>query len=407
MKRFLIPFFLLLALVPSWGQGAREKFDADPALARGIYRAEMSPVTAGTRPPTGYKPVYISHYGRHGARYMVSEKYYTNVLAPLEAAGDNLTPLGKRLLSSGRDFYDNVARGKAGDLTPVGWNQHRDIARQLVGAFPSLFRGNARVEASASTILRSVISMESFCVSLGQLRPSLQIYAGAGKSCLPWTLPENKEGASGSPKTPLPWTVTPKERLAGQIDASVVVSRLFGPGAVVEDPVAYCISLYDFLVSDQCTTGRVGISPLEVFTPDELYALWERDNLHIYERVAGNLPCYRSIIDDIIAREESDREEGISVRLRFGHDIGLYALAIMLGIDGAGRRPRTPDDVADIWQSWRTPMGSTLFLVKYASRRGEPLFKVILNGEEVAIDSLEPVSGPYYRWSDLCLLFGK
>lgn len=38
---------------------------------------------------------------------------------------------------------------------------------------------------------------------------------------------------------------------------------------------------------------------------------------------------------------------------------------------------------------------------------GEPLFKVILNGEEVAIDRLEPVSGPYYRWSDLCLLFGK
>lgn len=54
-----------------------------------------------------------------------------------------------------------------------------------------------------------------------------------------------------------------------------------------------------------------------------------------------------------------------------------------------------------------SPLGSTLFLVKYASRRGEPLFKVILNGEEVAIDRLEPVSGPYYRWSDLCLLFGK
>ena len=86
------------------------------------------------------------------------------------------------------------------------------------------------------------------------------------------------------------------------------------------------------MVSDQCTTGRVGISPLEVFTPD---------------------------------------------------------------------------DVADIWQSWRTPMGSTLFLVKYASRRGEPLFKVILNGEEVVLDCLKPVSGPYYRWSDLCLLFGK
>lgn len=47
---------------------------ADPQKAGGIYLAY--PVTTDSLPPVpgDYKPVYISHYGRHGSRWAINEK---------------------------------------------------------------------------------------------------------------------------------------------------------------------------------------------------------------------------------------------------------------------------------------------------------------------------------------------
>ena len=393
----LAPLFLV------WGQGARESVLADPALAEGIYSLRMEPVTAGTPAPKGYKPVYISHYARHGARYLVTERHYNAVLNPLAeaAAADALTPLGRRLHEAGEAFYTACAKGRAGDLSPVGWEQHRRIAREVLAAFPALFKGAPRIEAGASVSIRSILSMQAFCLALQQVRPRVSLYAQAGRTTMPWTLPESKDDAGDFARTPMPWSVSPHEYLAGKVDAAALVARLFTDPSYVRDPLTFGIYLYNFLVSDACTPGRIGVAPLEVFTPDELYAFWEEDNLETYVRVAGNLPCYHSMLEDIVSRTEGDRQAGIPVRLRFGHDIGVDALAFMLGIDGADRLPREPDQVADIWQTWRTPMASTFLLVRYEASKGEPLFKVILNGEEVSLSKLTPVVGPYYQWADL------
>lgn len=401
-KAFSFLTFLLI-FAPVWGQSAREKVMGNQQYARGIYYMQMEPLSSGTPAPKGYKPVYISHYARHGARYLVSDKYYSSVLDPLREASLKgcLTPLGKRLLEAGSAFYENAARGRAGDLSPVGWRQHQDIARQMVSAFPPLFRGRPHIEASASTSVRSIISMNAFDLALQQVLPRAEIYEQAGKCTLPWTLPEKKENAADFHRTDMPWSISPKEYLASQIDCGQIVARLFTSPEYVSDPVQFCIYLYNFLVSDICTESRIGIDQEEMFSLDEIFALWEEDNLETYDRVAGSLTCYLSMLEDIVSRAESDLASGISARLRFGHDIGIDALAFMLGIDGADRRPSAPAEVADIWQNWRTPMASTFLLVLYTSKRGEPLFKVILNGEEVSVAKFSPVTGPYYRWRDL------
>ena len=56
------------------------------------------------------------------------------------------------------------------------------------------------------------------------------------------------------------------------------------------------------------------------------------------------------------------------------------------------------------FQTFRSPMAANIQLVFYApvrGKQGEPLVKVLLNGEEARLGSLSPVQGPYYAWSEV------
>lgn len=52
------------------------------------------------------------------------------------------------------------------------------------------------------------------------------------------------------------------------------------------------------------------------------------------------------------------------------------------------------------FQSYNVPMAATVLFVFYRDKRGDILFKVLQNEAEVTLPQLQPVSGPYYRWSD-------
>ena len=74
MKRFLLALTVLLLTVGSYAQSS----DIDPTLMdelkENIFRVgvNMDPYEyipgPRTAVPKGYKPFYISHYGRHGSR---------------------------------------------------------------------------------------------------------------------------------------------------------------------------------------------------------------------------------------------------------------------------------------------------------------------------------------------------
>ncbi len=60
-----------------------------------------------TPAPKGYKPVYISHIGRHGARYAISDPIYENlrkVFTDAHSAG-KLTEAGEKLMDRYEAFY--------------------------------------------------------------------------------------------------------------------------------------------------------------------------------------------------------------------------------------------------------------------------------------------------------------
>ena len=88
MKRlFLAAFLWAAALSVSAQQPDIEgHLTAHPELLAGTdYLCPTGPV-ALTKAPKGYKVFYISHYGRHGSRYMTDNKYYVQAITPMDSA---------------------------------------------------------------------------------------------------------------------------------------------------------------------------------------------------------------------------------------------------------------------------------------------------------------------------------
>ena len=87
MKRLVVLPFILFALLPLHAQ--YEKLG-------GVYYAYPVTETILAAAPEGYEPFYISHYGRHGSRWLPDDERYIWVNEQF-ADKKKLTPLGKNV----------------------------------------------------------------------------------------------------------------------------------------------------------------------------------------------------------------------------------------------------------------------------------------------------------------------
>ena len=84
------------------GKTALEEIAADKFLAAGnMTDYDRLPRQALTPTPKGYEPYYLSHYGRHGARYLWEESDYAQPVQTLQRArmAGKLTPTGEKVLA--------------------------------------------------------------------------------------------------------------------------------------------------------------------------------------------------------------------------------------------------------------------------------------------------------------------
>ena len=81
MPRISTLFVLLLTATMVWGQrlSAIDQLKADPRKAYGTDYPYQVVDYKMTPAPKGYKPFYISHYGRHGSRYYWNATLYREV----------------------------------------------------------------------------------------------------------------------------------------------------------------------------------------------------------------------------------------------------------------------------------------------------------------------------------------
>ena len=121
-KKTLTLLVFSCSLLTSFAQTAKEEIYADILKSGSNYMAYQAPTKALTKAPKGYEPFYMSHYGRHGSRWLINENDYTSVIRVFRRANElgKLTPLGKEALAKLERFIPTT-KGRLGELSDIGF----------------------------------------------------------------------------------------------------------------------------------------------------------------------------------------------------------------------------------------------------------------------------------------------
>ena len=357
-----------------------------------------------TPAPEGYEAFYLSHYGRHGARYAWQGDLYDwlNEVFSQAEREDNLTDYGRDYKRRFDSLYPSI-RYRTGDLSRKGWQQQQELASLMYGNYPEIFPDGARVTSYVSTSTRCVMTMSSFCLGLKGCNPKLDIFENFGYSFLPAILPldgHNPFRAAVVPQTPLKFEETWEEYIGRTVDYKVILPRLFldvEKAVPAEKQWDFTSYLYFFAAGMNSLDTDLDFNDL--FTSEERIALWKIDNFQFYAYAWPTHLGYQPIVDDILAKADdriASRERGAD--LRFGHDYTFLPLLMTLGVNGYDHSVENPDEIPVWCRLYDVPMGANLHFVFYGSEASpKVLFKVLLNGEEAHLP-LETDQWPYYDW---------
>ena len=410
MRRIFSILVMLLGTLALQGQSARELIQEDVLRAGGVYYMYPFKEHKVTPPPAGYTPVYLSHYGRHGARYLLNDTQYERSLGVLKAAHEAgaLTPEGESLWQEASAYFEETCRYKAGNLTPLGWEQHYRIAQEIYRDNRKLFRKRPVITAGATQVPRCIVSMTAFCQGLLKADSKLDIYAAASTAELDEINPHAEENPfrqivsmeEGRYKRTDPWGTNLKTFIDKRIDHNAICARIF------KDPEftkpyrgtrSFVTDLYDLVFNMQCTgTTR---SLVDVFNPVGNVDAARRIRVEPHE-----LKRKRPDPTDGLARPVAEIARPVipalvdSVQVAFG-TLECRHKEIAFGADGFGLVPDSADGISEHWWNFRSPMAATMYLVFCRNKKGDVLFKMVLNGDEARLP-LTPVSGPWYSWAE-------
>ena len=376
---------LVMTFTPFTAHAQYEKYG-------GVYYAYQAPKVKYTPVPKGYKPFYISHYGRHGSRWMPKDSRYEWIAAQFEDES-NLTDFGLEVKRRLQPALEN-ARGNGGKLTPLGAEQHRQIAHRMYRRFKEIFRQkDIHISARSSTSPRCAASMRAFCEQLRKLNPALDIVEETDQKYMyyiAYTSPEEEELERD---TVVMCKVT-GERLAGTLYKDP--SKQKEPDKLLSELHTLASSMQDIPLKD---------SFWDLFTEEEIQAVYDMNNTRMrlvngIDPFNHNIParCAASLWQNIVETADSVIATGTSAAtLRFGHDTCLYHLLSLLGFfDGV---PNLMDEIL--------PMGANLQIIFYRNAQGHVIVKFLHNEKELRYNEIDCYENkpafepPYYDWEDI------
>ena len=412
MKRTSILLSCLLVFsLGAQAQTSREELLSHMELTAGNYANYPVPTGHLTPAPEGYEPFYISHYGRHGARYMTSDRHYRRLREELDSARTLgiLTEYGKDVRRRIRVAAAD-AKDRAGELTALGARQHRAIARRMYDNYPSLLGRPLSVFANSSNSRRVMLSMAYFCLELKSINPSLDFTMDASEHDLYYiksnksiVVPDNDTDSGLYRKL----SAFKKKMLSGQPQ----LERMFTDPELAKtfiDPYTFADDLYN-VAADMYCLPELNLRFDDVFGEDGMidgfraynasWCLWEGlmpGAKPSYYRIYPLLQNFLDEADEMIA------SGGHGLRLRFGHDSVVLPLAYIFGFKEA---VNATDDMEDLHHHFSIirliPMAANIQLVFFRKDGSDDiLVKFLMNENETSIP-LTTDCYPYYHWSDV------
>lgn len=364
-----------------------------------------------SKAPKGLTPVYLSHYGRHGSRWLTEDARYERVLA--EFLSHELTDYGKDVLRR-LDIVWQDAKGRSGDLTPVGERQHHAIAQRMCRNFPQIFRKNAHVRAQSSTSRRCMMSMMAACEGIKELHPTIDIKRSAHERDMDTINHESPELIAFK-KGDL-WVHTEDSIYAEYTHHQRLMSRLFLHPEEVADPEALWDGLY-WIASDMQNVELASLSFYDLFTPEELKDYWTAVNYRMYvtngpASLNGGVTAESSqnLLQAIVQDADNALNGGVyTANLRYGHDSALLRLLTLMQITECKQAPNDTDarSVSEHWHDYDlVPMAANLQLVFYRDKSGDVFVRFLLNEKDAHLP-LDAYQCAYYKWDEVKRLWNR
>ena len=366
-----------------------------------------------TDAPKGKKPFYISHYGRHGSRYLSNRKGYDipyRILTKADSLG-KLTPFGQDMLHELRVIIED-SEGRWGDLTGLGKLQHRHIAQRMVEHFPEVFADNATIDCHSTTVNRCMLSMGAAVQQLVALNPKLRVTMNASQQDM-WYMNHQDKLLRKNMETP----VTKKayaEFTAPREKNDRLMHLLINDSTYIKeelDDVWLNYYLLKTALIQQNTRMAERCTMIDHFTFEEIHQFWQKENAWWYYMYGpsplngGQQPyTQRYLLRQIIADADSCiRQPMHGATLRFGHETVLLPLACLLGINGYDTQIERLEDLEreGWWACLIFPMASNIQLVFFRDgpKDDDVLVKVLLNENEARLPLPDDLA-PYYHWRD-------
>lgn len=397
-------------------QTARQEIKANVTLATNNYQDYPVPVKKLTAAPRGYEPFYISHYGRHGSRWLIGKGAFDNpynTLSDADAKG-KLTEKGKYVLQVVKAMRDE-GRIRDGELTPLGAQQHRGIAKRMYERFPQVFEGKTNIDARSTVVIRCILSMENELQQLVSMNPQLNITHDASYHDMYYMNDDN------SPYDKVVRTKEAMDSLRAFYNRHAECSHLMT--VIFNDP-EYAKTIKQHSLASQLFDIAKDLANTElrhqykniwdIFTDEEIYDLWLRSNAYWYSYKGPNkynngagMYTQLNLLQNIMETADSCLQlDHPGATMRFGHEVNVLPLACLLNLNGYGN-PRTNLDKLD-WEDWNVynifPMACNIQFIFYkpvkASKNKDILVKVLLNENEATLP-VKTDRAPYYHWKDM------
>ncbi len=358
-----------------------------------------------TPAPKGYKPVYISHYGRHGSRSNWGAQGYLRVISALEQAQAQglLTPDGEIFLREAREIYTQH-NGMDGRLTQRGVNEHRTLAERMYNRYPAVFKKySKKIRSISSTVPRCIISMVGFTDRLTELQKDLDIRWDTGETYMLYinnSAPDTVNKGSRVLLSSISRDYTP--------DSVTFFKNIFTDPDKAKAITGSASRFQSSALSIACMGESFDVdNDMYRFFPfDAVYRTYENSAMSLYLQHCNSVELGKEavsiakpLVEDIVNKADEALKTGeYCVDLRFGHDFPILTLFGYLGLEGAGDR-LTMEEARYKWFATDfVPFAANLQMIFYKNKSGNVLVKFLVNEKETLLRGLKPETGPYYKW---------
>jgi hypothetical protein len=420
MKRTVIFTFVLGITLCASAQLSKTEISKNIYLSASNYMAYPTPTSKLTPAPKGEKPFYISHYGRHGSRYLISKDDYEEPVKVMNKAHKEgkLTDLGKDVLRRLKMMSDE-SNDRLGELTLLGAQQHHDIAKRMYERFPEVFADSAEIDARSTIVIRCILSMENELQELVSMNPKLKIRHDASKYDMYYlNLDDHKLAKQRMDSVT---KIAYHKFCEAHIHPDRVMNELFNDTAYInnkinKDDLYY--KLFSLASNLQSSELRHSITLYDIFNSEEIYDNWQRENVWWYINYG---PCplngstqpfsQRNLLNNILDYTDSAIvKEHPGATLRFGHEVVVMPLACLLELNNSGEEIQDFEQLDDKgWINYKIfPMGCNIQFIFYRKNFNDKdiLVKVLLNENEARMPIKSDIT-PYYHWKDVEAYYRK